>query len=104
MAEAVKRYLDLSEDELAEEYLFAKELRRMDWEAELEYKWEEGIKKGEKQGKAEGMEKGMEKGKTEAREKAALNMLSAGFSLDDILICTELSVDRLEELKKTQVK
>ena len=84
MAEAVKHLWDLSENEAAQEYLQAEERRRMDREAEMEYKWEKG------------MEKGM--------EKVALNMLRAGFSLHDISTCTELSLDKLEELKKSQDK
>ena len=90
MAAAVKRLWNLSKDELAREYLRAEDKQRRDRKAELAYHRKEAIKQG------------MEEGREMEKRQVALKMICAGFSLHDISACTELSLDRLEELKKSQ--
>ena len=100
MGDAVKRLQDLSEDESTKRYLEAVEKQRKDHFAQLKYKWDEGLNKGRKEGIEKGIEKGMEKGRETEKTEIALKMLRSGFSLHDISACTDLSLDKLEKLRK----
>ena len=54
--------------------------------AELDYQWDEGVKKG------------IEKGKIQV----ALNMIHMGLSLDEVSKCTGFSSETLNKLKKSE--
>jgi predicted transposase/invertase (TIGR01784 family) len=56
----------------------------------------EGIQKGIQKGIQEGIQKGIEKG----TRMIAIQMLKANVDIDIILKCTNLSIQKLNELKK----
>ena len=61
---------------------------------------EKGIEKGMEKGIEKGMEKGMEKGKVEEKEEIALRMLEKEVEIENICAFTDLSEERVLELKK----
>ncbi|MGL4539349.1 MAG: Rpn family recombination-promoting nuclease/putative transposase, partial [Candidatus Rhabdochlamydia sp.] len=69
---------------------------RMDHQAILQYKFDEGEAKGIKKGIEKGIEQGIEKGKVEVAKR----LLQDGFKIDMIIRSTGLSKEQVEELKK----
>jgi predicted transposase/invertase (TIGR01784 family) len=58
---------------------------------------EEGLEKGLEKGREEGLEKGLEKG----REEVVKNMLSKGLDITTISELTNLSIEKIEEIKNS---
>ncbi len=71
-----------------------KELR--DKESQLEYAKEVGFEKGVK----EGMEKGLEQGKEMEKLRLVVSLIKLGVSDEIIIKSTDISHDKLEEIKK----
>ena len=80
MGKAVKRLWGLPQDELEQERMEAIEKQRRDRVAELTFATEKGIEK--------------------SKRIIALKMLKKGLGTNDILECTGLAADELEELKQ----
>jgi predicted transposase/invertase (TIGR01784 family) len=103
----IKRaYEELDRFYWKEEELFAYEdalKKDMDYEASMDKKFDEGMKKG----KMEGIQEGIEKGKTEERLQIAQNMLNQGLSIQNISSATGLSAKEVkkfqEETKKSRL-
>ena len=89
MKQAVNRWQKLSKEESLQIIAEAKEKQRRDRAAEIGYAIDEGI------------EKGMKKGREQNVKETALRMIQAGFKLEDICKATELSKDKILELKKS---
>ena len=61
----------------------------------------EGIETGMEKGRAEGIETGMEKGRAEGMQAVALNMLKEQADIAFICKVTGLSIDEIQNLKKS---
>jgi predicted transposase/invertase (TIGR01784 family) len=60
---------------------------------------EEGIEKGIEKGKAEGREEGREEGIDLGKLETARRMLSRGFPLEEISLCTDLPAEKIKLLQ-----
>ena len=89
MKQAVNRWQKLSKSESLQMIAEAKEKQRRDRAAEIHDAIDEG------------MEKGREEGREKNTKETALRMIRAGFKLEDICKATELSEDKILELKKS---
>ena len=94
MAEALKVLWGLSEEEVAQEILAAKEKQRRDRKAELDYAIEEGVKKGTKKA----IKKGVKEGRQEQQREVALAMLQDGFDIEKIVKYTGFSAQEIKKL------
>jgi len=71
----------------------AKKLDQADEILELTISYEE-------RGKEKGRELGIKEGKELERKEIALNMLKKGYEIEDIRELTQLSIERIHELKE----
>jgi len=75
----------------------------MDYQASLDFKFDQGMKKGLQKG----LEKGKAEGEMEALVKVAKNMLKQGLSIQNISSATGLSAKEVkkiqEEIKKSSI-
>ena len=91
MEKVNNRLWNLSEDDMIQEQLEAKEKQRRDQSSRE--KW--ALKKG----REEGREKGREEGREEERKQLALKMLEEGESMAKICKYTKLTKKEIEALK-----
>ena len=68
--------------------------------AEIDEFRELGHEEGLKEGLQKGMEEGLQKGSLEKSIETAKKMLQKGYNITDISECTDLSIEKVEKLKK----
>ena len=61
---------------------------------------EKGHEEGREKGREEGREKGREEGRLEGAQQTALRMVQNGFEVETICLCTGLTSQEVEELRK----
>ena len=62
--------------------------------------YRKGFKAGVEQGRAEGVEKWMEKGMEKGMEKVAKSLLSLGIPVEQIVVATGLSLEKIESIRQ----
>src|SRR5699024_266796 len=94
-------YLKLSTAEEEQFMSKAKKLDHADEVVELRISYEErGKEKGRELGIEEGKKVGLQHGKELERKEIALNMLKKGYEIEDVRELTQLSIERIHELKE----
>ena len=65
---------------------------------------QKGIEKGREEGREEGMQKGIEKGREEEKLAIASNILSKGYTHEEVQALTGLSMSQIAQLAQETTK
>ncbi len=108
-----RAYEELNRFHWEEEELRAYEAvikHEMDYQASLDFKFEQGmqkglqqgIEKGKAEGEREGIEKGLKEGERKMQIRVAQNMLKQGLSIQNIASATGLSSQEVKKIQETR--